>query len=504
MLQESSLTIMSVPNSLPPIDRGRKVSTARKNAVSMPHVICMVGLPARGKTYISRKLSRYLNWIGITAKVFNVGEYRRQASTCQTTKPYQNHDFFRHGNVEAMALRAAVADEAMADTLSWLKSEGDVAIFDATNTTRERRQMVYDKVVLENEFKCLFLESVCDNPEIVECNLKDVKVHGPDYKDIDKEEAIKDFLKRIDHYKEVYETMDEEHEGHLSYMKIFNAGEKLVINKHEGNLQSRIVYWLMNIHITPRTIYLTRHGESLCNLSGKIGGDSDLSARGEQYATALAEFINRQNIPGMRVWTSWFKRTIQTAAYIEAPQERWKALNEIDAGCCEEMTYEEIEEKFPAEFAARDLNKLTYRYPGGESYEDLVARLEPVIMELERQENVFLIGHQAVLRCILAYFLEKNLEDLPYLKVPLHTLVKLTPVAYGCEVEHIRLPIEAVDTHRPRPASPAHKRLMLNADALEMLTEKTNQELQLGACDKVVKTVGGPKFHHADDKTIME
>lgn len=28
-----------------------------------------VGLPARGKTYISKKLSRYLNWIGINTKV---------------------------------------------------------------------------------------------------------------------------------------------------------------------------------------------------------------------------------------------------------------------------------------------------------------------------------------------------------------------------------------------------------------------------------------------------
>ena len=87
---------------------------------------------------------------------------------------------------------------------------------------------------------------------------------------------------------------------------------------------------------------------------------------------------------GIRVWTSWLKRSIQTASKIEAPQERWKALNELDVGVCEEMTYEEISQKFPAEFAARDLNKLTYRYPGGESYEDLVARLEPVIMELER------------------------------------------------------------------------------------------------------------------------
>ena len=36
-----------------------------------PHVIALVGLPARGKTYISKKLSRYLNWIGVNTKVSN-------------------------------------------------------------------------------------------------------------------------------------------------------------------------------------------------------------------------------------------------------------------------------------------------------------------------------------------------------------------------------------------------------------------------------------------------
>lgn len=49
----------------------------------------------------------------------------------------------------------------------------------------------------------------------------------------------------------------------------------------------------------------------------------------------------------------------------------------------------------------------SFRYTRGESYEDLVARLEPVIMELERQGNVLLIAHQAVLRCLLAYFLDE-------------------------------------------------------------------------------------------------
>lgn len=49
-----------------------------------------------------------------------------------------------------------------------------------------------------------------------------------------------------------------------------------------------------------------------------------------------------------------------------------------------------------------------------QSYEDLVQRLEPVIMELERQENVLVICHQAVMRCFLAYFLDKTagIDDL--------------------------------------------------------------------------------------------
>jgi len=467
----------------------RKTSTARKNTVATPHVICMVGLPARGKTYIAKKLARYLNWIGITTKVFNVGEYRRQATTA-----YRNHEFFRPENADAMALRTAVADTVLKDSLSYLEKEGDVAIFDATNTTRERRQIIYDTVVVKHKFKCLFLESICDNPQLVETNILDVKVHSPDYDNMDKEEALKDFLQRIDHYNEVYVPMGEEHESHLSFMKCVNAGEKLIINRHEGNLQSRIVYWLMNIHITPRTIYLSRHGESMHNTVGRIGGDTDLSPRGAQYAEKLSEFINNQNIPGMRVWTSWLKRTIQTAADIDAPQERWKALNEIDAGSCEELTYEEVAEKYPEEFAARDLNKLTYRYPGGESYEDLVARLEPVIMELERQGNVVLIAHQAILRGILAYFMEKPLSELPYIKVPLHTLIKITPVAYGCEVEHIGFPVAAVDTHRPRPLSPTHKRLRISSETAYELSDRTAATLSLGEGDTVVKTVGGPQF----------
>jgi 6-phosphofructo-2-kinase/fructose-2,6-biphosphatase 2 len=74
-----------------------------------------------------------------------------------------------------------------------------------------------------------------------------------------------------------------------------------------------------------------QHGETDFNISGRIGGDSDLSPRGRTYGKVLSQYIAEQNIPNLRVWTSWLKRTIQTASGIDAPQERWKALNEIDA-----------------------------------------------------------------------------------------------------------------------------------------------------------------------------
>ncbi|CAF4177154.1 unnamed protein product [Rotaria sp. Silwood2] len=186
-------------------------------------------------------------------------------------------------------------------------------------------------------------------------------------------------------------------------------------------------------------------GESEMNVEQRIGGDSPLSAAGKAYTEAL------ENITDLIVWTSERQQSINTAAKINAPKEQLKALNGINAVKKFRLTYREIAERYPEEFAARDQSKYYYRYPGGESYHDLVARLEPVIMELERAENLLVISHQAVARCILAYFLDKDPERLPYIRVPLHTVIKLTPMAYGCMMEYIPLSVEAVNTHRSKP-----------------------------------------------------
>lgn len=68
----------------------------------------------------------------------------------------------------------------------------------------------------------------------------------------------------------------------LSYIKIMDVGQRYLVNRVLDHIQSRIVYYLMNIHITPRSIYLCRHGESELNVKGRIGGDSGLTIRGKE------------------------------------------------------------------------------------------------------------------------------------------------------------------------------------------------------------------------------
>ena len=41
-------------------------------------ILITVGLPARGKSYISQKLLRSLTWLGYNVKVFNAGTFRRK------------------------------------------------------------------------------------------------------------------------------------------------------------------------------------------------------------------------------------------------------------------------------------------------------------------------------------------------------------------------------------------------------------------------------------------
>uniref|UniRef100_A0A060TE12 fructose-2,6-bisphosphate 2-phosphatase n=1 Tax=Blastobotrys adeninivorans TaxID=409370 RepID=A0A060TE12_BLAAD len=409
--------------------------------------VVMVGLPARGKSLIAQKIVRYLSWLSVKAKSFNVGSYRR------LTAAHPDASFFDSSNQEGEKLRKQSAEMALKDMLRWFKEEnGVVGVFDATNSTRERREWVR-KLLEANNIEPMFVESWCDDEELIMHNIQDVKTSSPDYAGTDSDAAIADFMERIRRYEKVYETIEPTVDD-ITFVKIINVNAQVIINKIQSYIQSRIVYYLMNLHIKRRCIWLSRHGESEYNLTGKLGGDSDLSERGDMYARKLPQMVKEAvGDRPLTVWTSTLKRTQQTARFLPYRQMQWKALDELDAGVCDGMTYAEIEEKYPEDFHARDKNKFEYRYRGGESYRDVVARLEPIIMELERQDNIMIVTHQAVLRCIYAYFMNVPQDRSPWMEVPLHTLIKLEPKPYYTQETRVPANIPAVSTYRAKGRS---------------------------------------------------
>lgn len=392
-------------------------------------VVVMVGLPARGKTYIARKLARYLRWQGRRARVFNVGNYRRERLGAQ-----QPADFFDPANPQGVAARRAMAQAALDDMLGWLKTEGEVGIYDATNSTRERRAWVR-QICEASGCRVLFVESVCDDPDVLEHNIRETKLRSPDYRQTDPDRAVADFKRRIAMYERAYEPVTEES---ASWVRIVDAGRQLQVNELQGYLPSRIVPFLMNLHLSPRTIWLTRHGESTFNTQDRIGGNPPLTARGLAYGRALGAYFGQRAPSDLVIWTSTLQRTRQTATEMGRRFRPWKPLDEIDAGLYDGLSYADVRARAPDEFLARASDKLRYRYPRGESYLDVLQRLDPVLIELERQRRpVLVIAHNAVIRGLYAYFADEPAERVPHLDVPLHTLIELTPRAYGsAEVRH--------------------------------------------------------------------
>jgi broad specificity phosphatase PhoE len=86
------------------------------------------------------------------------------------------------------------------------------------------------------------------------------------------------------------------------------------------------------------------------------------------------------------------------------------------------------------------------RFPGGESYRDLIKRLESVIIDMEQQTGpVLVVSHVSVLQSLIAYFRQSPISQCMSIEVPLHTVIKFTPSRGGgwMESRHPLLPEES-------------------------------------------------------------
>ncbi|KAL1955640.1 hypothetical protein VTO42DRAFT_8373 [Malbranchea cinnamomea] len=558
----------------------------------------MVGLPARGKSYITKKLARYLNWLQHDTKIFNVGERRRvhhaesiaatdgaadqtkkpslenqlrdsvreiATTSGGTTKPNDEHDvpppppskpsttilvngrappnespspmtdvaqtpepgvvrqplrnpfagneatgvsvpdtdrsksidqpasFFDPENEEALRIREQVALQTLDELLDYILFQGgSIGILDATNSTLERRATIM-KHIRERagpDLNVLFLESQCNDENLLQANMR-LKLSGPDYRGKDPVLALADFQNRVKLYEKSYVPLGEyEEKNNIPYVQVIDVSRKVVAHQVNGFLSSQVVYYLLNFNLSPRQIWITRHGESEDDAEGKLGGDADLSPNGVRYAKALAAFMDAKRIewqdyqrrksqsvhfppkpgdstppnpqytsqtanqPNFCVWTSMLKRAQQTVQFFDDEVydiKEMRMLDEMNIGLLDGLTHQKIQEQYPDDYQRWKNQKLTYRYPGtgGEGYLDVINRLKTVIIEIERMtDHVLIVTHRSVSRVLLAYFLGLKREDLTDLDVPLGVVYCLEPKTYGVEFNMYRYNPDTNDFHK--------------------------------------------------------
>jgi broad specificity phosphatase PhoE/predicted kinase len=375
--------------------------------------IALVGLPARGKSTIANRLKDNLLKDSIKVRIFNNGDLRRRLTDRSTSHP----EFYAPTNTQGLEIREHIAMINIQRAKDYLARSGQVAVLDATHASRKRR----DKLSrLLDDHPILFVECINEDRNILEPSVLR-KIMLPEFRHLCREEAIESFNKRIKYYQTIYSPLGDER----NFVSLDSLHNKIM----KEEITDKIPYYdrIRDFLVTDtvKNLFLIRHGETFFNLENRIGGDSELTETGRLQAIAIADHFYKSKIPF--IFTSSKKRTQQTAIPISTAQKNCEVIslnefNEIDSGICECMSYEEIQKELPEIYANRKKDKFNYIYPRGEGYATMKARIHTGIKKAlylsGTADRIIIIGHRAVNRMIMAHFLYRRQEDVPYIYVP--------------------------------------------------------------------------------------
>ncbi|KAI4133326.1 MAG: hypothetical protein LQ347_002218 [Umbilicaria vellea] len=422
------------------------------------------------------------NRLGVKTRVFHLGDYRR--ATVGPGQDVPDDYFFVNASASSVLLRQKILKKCREDIYHFLNHEnGQIAIYDAVNPLAAGRRSLakefakHDVEVRVPALKCqslvsasigtantaanhqrqtLFIESACDDERIIEENVRSVKISSPDYVGWSSDDAVKHYLARITAKIPHFETMEE---PDLNYIKMINAGERVTVNNCTfGYISHRIVFYLLNLHIKSRHTYFARAGTSREEDSYKV--DASLSEQGIEYAKKMGETLLRHReeerqalvdrggpdapLKPLTVWTSTRRRTIETAQHLYEGGYRIRQrsqMSQLNPGVCEKMSEKRIRADYPDEVAKHEADPYHHRYPRAESYHDLAVRMEPIILELEReQDDLLIIAHESVLRVLYGYLMACNAADIPILSFPRNEIIEIIPASYNNEAKRIIIP----------------------------------------------------------------
>ncbi|WP_276512305.1 bifunctional nucleoside/nucleotide kinase/histidine phosphatase family protein [Desulfovibrio subterraneus] len=375
--------------------------------------IAMMGLPARGKTTVSSKLKEGLEQEDLNVRIFNNGALRRQILGEASSRA----EFYNPENRDGLEAREELARLNMERAQQFLAEDGDVAILDATNVSALRREVVQKTLT---DHPLLWVECTNDDQDLVEASILR-KTRLPEFASLSESEAVASFKRRIAYYEHIYTPFSQE----PCWIRVDSLRNRIIDEQISHNIPYYVNIRDILVSDWIRNLYLVRHGQTLYNMEGRIGGDSELTQQGLEQAEALGRHFRGFSIP--YIFTSTRRRSHQTATPIYQGQDHCtvKALSEFDeinAGICEHMRYEEIKHKWPNEYRRRQKDKYHYIYPEGEGYITMKERVDKGLRKAlylsGNAEALMIVGHQAINRMILSYFLFRRTEDVPFIYIP--------------------------------------------------------------------------------------
>ncbi|MBI3607811.1 MAG: histidine phosphatase family protein [Nitrospirae bacterium] len=164
-------------------------------------------------------------------------------------------------------------------------------------------------------------------------------------------------------------------------------------------------------------LYLIRHGELLKARPNTYHGQMDIEvtpngvAQLERVADRLAE------IPLRAVYASTLRRSVQGAEQVAKRHGlsvvQRSAFREKHFGVWEGLTYDEVAERFPDDWARWLADPPTVKPPGGEAYHEMQARVLPALAEIvaaHPASEIALVAHGGVNRAILCHAMGLDLR----------------------------------------------------------------------------------------------
>lgn len=184
-------------------------------------------------------------------------------------------------------------------------------------------------------------------------------------------------------------------------------------------------------------IHLIRHGETAHNRS-RIGlglEDVPLTALGEAQAAALATYL--ANRPLDSIHCSPLQRAAMVAERLAndrhcRPEVR-RELIELDVGETEGMEFPIMRAKYPEFMARWAAGDTTVRMPGGESIDDVVARLRPYVDSLRalEAESIAVVSHNFITKLLVCLLLDLPIVNFRNLQVDLASVTTISIPANG-------------------------------------------------------------------------